>query len=64
MKKVRMNGKAMDKFSVCAEIDRINVWRNAVICMDVENYDYWRHELYKNVCNRCPERLKEFQFLY
>lgn len=64
MKKVRHNGKVMDKFSVCAEIDRIYVWRNAVICMDVEGYDYWRHELYRYVCERCPERLKEFTNLY
>ena len=64
MKKVRHNGKVMDKFSVCAEIDRIYVWRNAVICMDVESYDYWRHELYRYVCEYCPNRLKEFTNLY
>lgn len=64
MKKVRHNGKVMDKFSVCAEIDRIYVWRNAVICMDIENYDYWRNELYRYICEYCPQRLKEFTNLY
>lgn len=63
MKKVRHNGRALDKFGVCYAIDAINPHRNATIVYDAEPYDYWRAELYRYICERCPERLAEFENL-
>ena len=63
MKKVRHNGKVMDKFSICAEIDRIK-YSYAVVTMECDNYNYWRGRLHTIVTKYCPERLKEITNLY
>lgn len=63
MKKVRHNGKVMDKYSVCAEIDRIH-YSYAVVTMECDNYEYWRGRLLTAVEKYCPERMNEFTNLY
>lgn len=63
MKKVKHLGKTMSKYSICAEIDRIKYsW--AVVTMECDSYEYWRHRLYVAIEKYCPERMKEFANLY
>ena len=63
MKKVRHNGKVMNKFDICWEIDRIKYsW--AVVYMECDNYNYWKGRLLTAIEKYCPERLGEFTNLY
>lgn len=63
MKKVRHNGEVMDKYSLCAEIDRIK-YSYATVTMDCDNYEYWRGRLLTAIQKYCPQRLKEFTNLF
>ena len=63
MKKVKHNGKVMDKYSICAEIDRIK-YSYAVVTMECDNYNYWRGRLHTIIMKYCPERIGEFTNLY
>lgn len=53
----------MSKHDLCWEIDRIKYsW--AVVGMECDSYEYWRHRLYVAIEKYCPERMKEFANLY
>lgn len=53
----------MSKHDLCWEIDRIKYsW--AVVGMECDSYEYWRHYLYTIVMKYCPERMNEFANLY